>query len=264
MANKFPEHKPDPCDAPAEAFRHVRKNPVTGKPEYFYPMEITDPSIRACARAKGMEITGTRLGNRVIEAVMVPCRESGTHRGLEVPADTPPEAQRRLYLACISDELREQDARRRNGRCLIPDGRGGLKRCRPRTPNPEYTPGSGLPKTLPVRCEGCQYEQFRQAHTTIVVSALDHENEAGEFESFEIPAKKDLLAADRFLELREEFIAFVSERNPKLVPLAELLTLEFTKSEAARELGDAWGTVTSLTDKLKELVTDFLDTIVTP
>ena len=142
MANKFPEHKPDPCEAPAEAFRHVRKNPVTGEPEYFYPMEITDPSIRAYARAKGMEITGTRLGNRVIEAVMVPCRESGMHRGLEVPADTPPEAQRRLYLACISDELREQDARRRDGRCLIPDGRGGLKRCRPRTPNPEYTPGS--------------------------------------------------------------------------------------------------------------------------
>lgn len=63
--------------------------------------------------------------------------------------------------------------------------------------------------------------------------------------------------------MREEFIAFVQERNPKLVPLAELLTLEFSKSEAARELGDAWSTVTSRTDKLKNLVTTFLDTVVT-
>ena len=58
-----------------------------------------------------MDITGTRLGNRVIEAVMVPCKESEMHRGLEVLADTPPETQRRIYLACISGELREQDAR---------------------------------------------------------------------------------------------------------------------------------------------------------
>ena len=48
-----------------------------------------------------------------------------------------------------------------------------------------------------------------------------------------------------------------------MLSLAELLTDELTKSEASRELGDAWGTVTSRTDKLKELVTDFLDTVIT-
>ena len=195
---------------------------------------------------------------------MVPCKDTTTINGVEVFVDTPSEVQRQRYLDLIKDELAAQDAAKQDGRCQIPDGRGGVKRCPCRMKNPEYVPGGDQPKTLPVKCEGCRYEQFRQAHTTIVVSALDHENEAGEFESFDIPAKKDLLAADRFLELREEFIAFVSERNPKLAPLAELLTLEFTKSEAARELGDAWGTVTSRTDKLKELVTEFLDTIVTP
>ena len=248
----------------AESFRHVRKNPVTGEDDYYFPMEITDPSIRVLARERGLEIGRTRLGNRTIDAVMIPCRDTATIHGVEVFVDTPSEVQRQLYLELIKDELAAQDAAKQDGRCQIPDGRGGVKRCPCRMKNPEYVPGGDQPKTLPVRCEGCQYEQFRQAHTTIVVSALDHENEAGEFESFEIPAKKDLLAADRFLELREEFIAFVSERNPKLVPLAELLTLEFTKSEAARELGDAWGTVTSRTDKLKELVTEFLGTIVTP
>ena len=248
----------------AESFRHIRTNPITGEQDYYYPLEITDPSIRALARERGLEITKTRLGNRVFEAVMIPCKNVATINGMEVFVDTPSEEQRRRYLAYVRDELAEQDAKRQDGRCNIPDAYGGLKRCPCRVPNPDYVPGGKQPKTLPVRCEGCVYEQFRQAHTTIVVSALDHEDENGEFESYEIPAPKDMLTADRFLELRDEFLAFVQERNPKLVPLAELLTLEFSKSEAARELGDAWGTVTSRTDKLKALVTEFLDTVVTP
>lgn len=46
------------------------------------------------------------------------------------------------------------------------------------------------------------------------------------------------------------------------MPLAELLTDELTKSEASRELGDAWSTVASRTDKLKELVTEFLENLI--
>ncbi len=246
------------------SYQHVRKNPITGEDDYFYPLEITDPSTTALARERGLEITRTRLGNKTIDAVMVPCKNTATINGVEVFVDTPSEVQRQRYLEYIRDELAEQDAKRQDGRCQIPDGRGGVKRCPCRVPNPDYVPGGDQPKTLPVKCEGCQYEEFRQAHTTIVVSALDHENDAGEFESFEIPAVKDLLAADRFLELREEFIAFVQERNPKLAPLAELLTLEFTKSEAGRELGNASSTVTSRAEKLKVLLDEFLDGIVTP
>lgn len=262
MANQV--NQSSPSNTSAETFRHVRKKPVTGEENYFFPMEASDPSIRALARERGLEIAKTRLGNRTFEAVMIPCKDVATINGVEVFIDTPSEVQHQRYLEYIRDELAAQDAAKQDGRCHIPDGRGGVKRCPCRVKNPEYVPGGDQPKTLPVRCEGCQYEQFRQAHTTIVVSALDHENEVGEFESYEIPATKDLLAADRFLELREEFITFIQTQNPKLVPLAELLTLEFTKSEAARELGDAWGTVTSRTDKLKELVTEFLGTIVTP
>lgn len=67
----------------------------------------------------------------------------------------------------------------------------------------------------------------------------------------------------QYEELKEQFLAFVKERNPKLLPLAELLMDELTKSKASRELGDAWGTVTSRTDKLKELLTEFLESIIT-
>lgn len=248
----------------AESFRHIRTNHITGEVDYFFPMEITDPSIRALARERGLEIARTRLGNRTIDAVMVPCKETATINGVEVFVDTPSEVQRKRYLEYVRDELAEQDAKRQDGRCNIPDAYGGLKRCPCRVKNPDYIPGGDQPKTLPVRCEGCIYEQFRQAHTTIVVSALDHENEAGEFESFEIPATKDMLAADRFLELRQEFITFVRERNPKLADQAELKTLEFTNSEIARLLDQPTSTVTSRGEKLKALASAFIDTAIIP
>ena len=163
---------------PAETFRHIRKDPVTGEENYYYPLEITDPSIRVLGRERGLEIGKTRLGNRTFEAVMVPCKDTATIHGVEVFVDTPSDVQRKRYLEYIKDELAEQDARKQDGRCQIPDGRGGVKRCPCRMPNPDYSPGGNQPKTLPVRCEGCKYEQFKQAHTTIVVSALDHENDA--------------------------------------------------------------------------------------
>ena len=75
---------------------------------------------------------------------------------------------------------------------------------------------------------------------------------------------KDLLTAARFLELREEFIAFVQERNSKLVDQAGLKTLEFTNSEIARLLNQPTSTVTSRGEKLKTLVSAFIDTIIFP
>lgn len=250
--------------AAENAFRHVRPNPVTGEPDYFFPLEITDPSIRALARERGLEIARTRLGSRVFEAVMVPCRETAMIHGREVYVDTPSDVQRRRYNELIRDELAAQAAGKEDGRCRIPNGRGGLKRCPSRVPNPDYVPGGDQPKTLPVRCEGCRYEEFRRSRATVPFSALDYEDEEGTIIPFEPSAANDLREAERYQELGEEFIAFVRERNPKLAPLAELLTMEYTKSEAGRELGDASSTVTSRVDKLKELLKTFLETIATP
>lgn len=226
-------------------------------------MEITDQSIQVLARERGLEVCRTRLGSHIITAAMVPCKDTAVIHGQEVFVDTPSEVQRQRYLDLIRDELAAQDAARQDGRCQIPNGRGGVKRCPCRMPNPDYIPGGSEPKTFPVRCEGCVHEQYRQAHTVIELSSLDHENEGGEMESYEVPSPKSYYAADRYEELREQFLAFVKERKPKLLPLAELLTDELSKSEASREIGVAWGTVTSRTDKLKELLTEFLENIIT-
>lgn len=168
-----------------------------------------------------------------------------------------------MYLDFIKDELAAQDAEKQDGRCNIPDGHGGIKRCPCHGANLIYVPSEDKPKTIPVLCEGCQFEEFRYTHATVVLSALDHEDADGEMQTYKIPATKDMTTTDRFLKLREEFIAFVRRQNPKLVPLAELLTLEYTKSEAGRDLDDASSTVASCTDKLKNLALEFLDTIET-
>jgi len=226
-------------------------------------MEVKDDSVLTYAREYGYEVGWARLGFRKFLAVFVPCKEQVTDsHGRITFLDTPSDVQRRRYLAYIKDEMDEQEDAKQDGRCNIPDGHGGIKRCPCRIANPDYVPGGDKPKTIPVKCEGCVYEQFRQAHTTITLSSLDSENDDGEVTTYEVAAPRSYFAADRYTEVKEQFLDFVKERNAKLLPLAELLTDELTKSEASRELGDVWSTVTSRTDRLKELVTEFLDNLI--
>ena len=111
------------------SYKHIRTTPLTGELDYYYPMEVSDPTIRALARERGLEIAKTRLGNRAFEAVMIPCKDTAMINGVEVFIDTPSEVQRQRYLEYIRDELAEQDAKRQDGRCNIPDAYGGLKLC---------------------------------------------------------------------------------------------------------------------------------------
>ena len=246
--------------------KNKRINPETGEVDYFFPMEIPDPSspILEYARLYGLEIGWARLGNRSFLAVFVPCKDKvyDSRRGIDVYVDTPSDVQYARYLELIKDEMKKQDAMKQDGRCVIPDGRGGTKRCPVRVPNPAYIPGGDEDKTIPVHCEGCIFEPFRQAHTFVAFSSLDHESDGGGLETYEVKTPKSYYAADRYLELREEFVAFVKSRNPKLASLAEKLVDELTQSEASRELGLATSTVGSRTKKLKELALEFLDSII--
>ena len=161
--------------------------------------------------------------------------------------------------------LREQDSVKQNGRCDIPDENGGTKRCPCRVPNPDFVPGRDegkKPKTLPVKCEGCVYEQFRQAHTTVTFSCLDHEDESGEMKNYEAPAPANYYEGERYERMREAFLEYVQEHNDKLTDLAELLTLDYNRSEAARELGMATSTAASRRELLKDLCRQFLDSTI--
>lgn len=244
----------------AEKFRNIRTNPETGEKDYFFPLEITDDSILVYAREHNLEVGPARLGFRRFRAVFVPCREQTTDsHGRVTFLDTPSDIQRRRYLDLIKDEMDAQERAKEDGRCCISDGRGRIKRCPLRIPNPAYKPENGQPKTVAVHCEGCVFEAYKQEHSFVQFSTLEVENDAGEPEPFEVPAPATYYAADEYEKTAQEFVAFVTARKPKLAPLAEKLMEEYTRSDAARELGDAWGTITSRTDKLKTLMLEFLD-----
>ena len=242
-------------------FKNIRINPITGEPDYFFPMEVMDPADKEYARLNGLEVGQAMLGCRTFEAIMVPCKNKTTDaQGRDIYLDTPSEEQQRIYKAYTQDELDRQEEERMDGRCLLTRASGkGVKRCPRRVPNPDYIPGGDQPKTLANRCEGCPYERFKQAHTTVELSCLDRENEAGEMEPYEVPAPRSNYAGDRYEELAEAFIAFVRERKPKLAALAELKVDELNLTEAAKELDKAISTVDSQTKKLQELLTEFLD-----
>ena len=61
------------------------------------------------------------------------------------------------------------------------------------------------------------------------------------------------------MRMRREFLKLVAEREPKLTELAELMTLEFTLTEAANELGAPITTTRSRNEKLLALAKEFLD-----
>lgn len=240
--------------------KNVRINPITGEPDYFFPLEITDDSVLEYARQNCLEVGKARLGFRNFRAVFVPCKEQvADSRGRVTFIDTPSDVQRRRYLSLIKDEMDAQEKLKQDGRCQIPDGRGGVKRCPCRIANPDYIPGGNQPKSIPVKCESCPYERFKQTHTVIEMSCLDYEGDDGELTPYEAPAPDSYYDADRYEELANEFVAFINARKPRLTPLAEKLVKEHSLTEASRELGRSTSTIHSQIKKLQELLNEFLD-----
>lgn len=244
----------------SETYKHIRINETTGEEEYFFPMEITCPEARAWAKESGFEIAKTRLGFRVFEAAMIPCKDTDRdERGRETFVETPTTIQRHRYLELIKDELNDQEDIKEDGRCIIPDGRGGTKRCPLRIPNPDYAPGNGQPKTLPVRCEGCVNEPYKCAHTYIPSSALSHIDSSGEVTPFEPPVPYMYGEGEKYLRLKNGFVEFVRKRQPELAALAFLLTEEYNKSEIAELTADPRTTIVSRAKKLMGLAREYLD-----
>ena len=242
---------------------NVRKNPITGELDYFFPLEISDPSIKEYARFCGYEIGWARLGYRSFLAAFVPCKEKTIGPdGREVFLPTPSEKQHARYLEMIKDEMNQQEAAKQDGRCVIPNGRGGVKRCPCRVKNPDFIPGNGQPATLAVSCQGCKYEPYHQAHTTVPFTSMDYVNEDGDITSYEPAAPEGYMEYYDYDKLSRLFVAYVRQEKPKLADLAELLAQEYSRSQAARKLNIPTSTAGSQRDKLKELCRDFLDNLI--
>lgn len=153
-----------------KVLKNVRTNPITGEPDYFFPMEITASADKEYARLNGLEVGRAMLGYRTFEAIMIPCKRK-THdaQGRDVYLDTPSEEQHRIYKTYSQDELDRQEDERMDGRCLLPSASGkNVKRCPRRIPIPAYVLGGNQPKTIANKCEGCPFERFKQAPTPLL------------------------------------------------------------------------------------------------
>ncbi len=245
---------------------HHRPNPITGELDWFVPQEIKEPADEELARLRGFEIGWTKYGFRTIRAAMIPCRlVARDANGNEYFIDTPSEIQHQRYCAIMGDEWKEQDAAKQAGRCQIPDGRGGVKRCPTRIPNPTYVPGGDMPKTLPISCIGCNYEPYKSACTIVTFSNLESSHlETGDEIPFEAVTPDLYNEADRYMRLSPAFVDFVRTRAPELVGLASMLTREYSRSDAARMLGIPTSTAGSQKQRLMKLLLEFLDNCFIP
>lgn len=249
---------------PNAVYNHCRIDPVTGQKNWYVPLEILDDTSEKIARAGGLDVCWTRYGGRKIWAVMLPCKDKKTINGQEVYVDTPEEVQHERYKEFIREDMGRQYREKCDGRCEIPDGHGGVKRCPTRVPNPKYEPGVDDRKTLPVRCEGCKYEEFRKSHSEELFCDRQSEDEDGEVVYFD-PAGGEKMMDSVFYDLwREEILDLVQKAKPKLVPAVEALLWEFKPGEVSGVINKNPNTVKSQLKKLRELLQEIRDNMVMP
>lgn len=58
----------------AKYLKNVRINPITNEPDFYFPMEVTNPADKEYARLNGLVVGMAMLGNRRFEAIMIPCK----------------------------------------------------------------------------------------------------------------------------------------------------------------------------------------------
>jgi len=77
--------------------------------QYSLPMEVTAETIRDFG-IKRADIVPTKIGNKIVSVIMVPCTKE----------------QYYAYMRPIWAEMQREE---RSRRCMVSNGRGGLKRC---------------------------------------------------------------------------------------------------------------------------------------
>lgn len=233
-----------------ERFQHYVVN-ENGDVQWFFPMEVEvskdDESYKDyISMLRGMtgtdekyEIGMTKLGFREFNAIFIP-------------------VSKEQYDELIKDEMNKQEAMKQDGRCFIKAKKGGIRICPRRISNPKYVEGGSEPKTLAVSCEGCPYASKKNAHTVMNFSDLTTEDEDGNPMDYEVANPVGYDSTRQYDALVKDFLEYVRANRPKLTELAELLCQEYVQTEAASILGKSTSTIGSQTDKIKELLLEFL------
>lgn len=218
---------------------------------YLYPMELAgrkceeDRAARAAdirlAKLEGYKVDWVQVGYRVFEAVLIPMSEE-------------------RFKQLIQDEDRRQKAARIEGRCPIPNGRGGVIRCPERIPNPLYGQ-PGEPKTLKNDCVNCPYNTLdKPDYSTKSLSHSGIYNEDGEEMEMEIPCGF-MPDADKYEYYCNEVLRFVEKNYPDYRDTMELLLQDFEKKEVAERLGVHRNTPTNQVNAMKDELRELIDNL---
>ncbi len=230
--------------------KNVRIDSVTGEVKYFFPMELTPETkkiFRDKAKYDGYEIGWAKLGYRTFEAVFIPVSQAEYHD-------------------LIQDELNAQDEAKIEGRCVISNGKGKTRLCPMKVSNPDYVEGGDMPKNLMVRCEDCPYGVSFNKKNRMFTSFCDLGTigDDGEEMDFDPANPAGYFGGDFYEERRDQFIEFVRNKKPRCVPLAELLTKEYSQKEVSEELKKATTTINSQVKILRDLLNEFLANVDSP
>ena len=87
----------------------LKKYRTNDNEQYSIPMEITAETIRDFGIRKS-DIVPAKIGDKIVSAIMVPCTKE----------------QYYAYMRPIWSEMQREE---RSRRCMVSNGRGGLKRC---------------------------------------------------------------------------------------------------------------------------------------
>lgn len=199
--------------------------------EVLIPMIIDRSSIEEhgiIVGVKKSQIRKWRIGNRLMDVVLVPGTKS-------------------QYDAVMSSYSAEFKAEDRGKRCEVSNGKGKLIRC------PESN-----------KCSQCPYANSldKKNFGTLTFSCLAAENEDEEETDFEAVAPATCGSADIYLGMLNELINRVQEIDPNYGRILQLLSDGFSHREIADEIGMGKSTVTDKVARVKAIVMDLLDNMI--
>lgn len=210
-------------------------------------LEITPEnkeSVMELAEIKGYDIDRKYIGYRRIRAVLVP-------------------ASQEVHDEIFHEEDNEQKRKRVDGRCLIKDENGKVKRCPERIKNPAFdcVNNPDVPQTIKVSCEGCIYNTLNKPDYTTesLDKSLDNEDDACE----EARALTTGIMPENecYEKARIEVLAMIAEKYPDKYERFDLLLAGENRSATADELGINKSTLYKMSKELKKDLINLLENL---
>ena len=163
-------------------------------------------------------------------------RDNGfDRRVLMLPAT---EEEYQAYLESVKEEDRQRKEEEYNNRCLISDGKGKIKQCPVRIPNPEYGIVPGAPKTIKNDCEHCPiHRQGWDLPRFMSIDAMLENSDGKAIDRPEFAAKEQEDRSEMQKQVVKCILDQVINEDHRLRPIVELMLSEnISVSEACNRL----------------------------